>query len=513
MNAKLITQPDLDRLRSQLPLLFAEAGLADDPAAEGLWTETYLETVTGRLARKGLRLLHRDDTGWVLLREGKDPVEQDGVYHRSGPPAGPAGSRARKAARGERLLPLIRIERRARPFRAGRAHAVTVTVEEFVFTDPVDGRRVGGPVRVEAEGDEPADREIRDFVMSRVGGAAVASFDPVRAGLAALGLPEPGAPVPEPLRLSPGDAPAEAARKLLARQTAALRANRRGAVLDLDPEYLHQIRVAIRRARAVLRVFAADLESPRSGSVRRELGEMGRRLGRTRDLDVLLPILAGELARVEASAEMTAWVLGEFRRRREATADDARRELASSGTERLMGLLESLRPAANPPETAPSTVAEAAGPVLERATAKVARWRERPVESLADADLHRIRIALKRLRYASEIFAEIEPAGFRKAIRRLARFQDVLGEAQDARVAIGHLRALAEVVASDPHPDVDRLLVLGALVHRRERAIRRRRRRFASLWNEFGKLTRKIRRKARRAAAASPEKDGTEDPA
>jgi triphosphatase len=505
VTVKLIPQPDLARLRSQLPLLFAEAGLVDDPAAERRWTEIYLETATGRLARKGYRLLHRDDSGWVLLREGKGPVGQEGVYHPAGPPRGPVGSRVRKVARNEGLVPLIGLQRTERTFRAGRGHEIAVAVEEFVFIDPVDGRTAEGPLRVRAEGDASADREIRDFVMSRVAGDAVPSFDPVHAGLNALGLPEPGAPVPEALRLHPDDPPVEAARKLLTRQAAAIRANRRGAALDLDPEFLHQVRVAIRRARAALRVFAAELESPRAGAVRRELGELGTRLGRTRDLDVLLPVLVSELARVEASADTRAWILGEFRKRREATAEDARRELASSEVGRLVTMLEGLRPAANPPAPAPGprTVAEAAGPVMEKATRKVGRWRSRPVESLTDADLHRIRIALKRLRYASEVFNEIEPAGFRKAVRRLARFQDVLGEAQDARVAIGHLRGLAEAAAYEPHPDVDRLLVLGALVHRRERTIRKQRKRFAALWNEFGKVTGKLRRRARKASAGA----------
>ncbi len=510
MDTKLIDRKEIGRVRTQLPLLFAEGGLVDDPAADPGWIETYLETATGRLSRRGLRLRHRDGTGWALLRRGKERAVQEGDYDPAGPGPGPVAKRVRKASAGEGLVPLVTVGRRARTYRAGSGHDFAVTVEEFTFIDPIDGREIEGPVRVHAAGAGPADLEIRDFVMSRVAGNAVETFDPVRAGLDALGLPEPGAPVPDALRVRPDDAPGEAARKLLARQARALRAHRRGAALDLDPEYLHQIRVAIRRARAVLRVFAGELESPRAAAVSRELGELGRRLGRARDLDVLLPLLESELAAVDAAPRTAAWILEAFARRRTATAEDARRELASAEFDALVGRLESLRPA-EPGATGaphPRTVAEAAVPVIGRASSRVSRWRKRPVGSLSQEDRHRIRIGLKRLRYVSECFAEIEPAGFRKAVRRLARFQDVLGEAQDARVAVGHLRGLAEVIASDPRPNVDRLLVLGALVHRQKRKARRRRKRFEVLWQEFGKLTGELRRRARAAATAGPAAGG-----
>ncbi len=507
MDMKLIDRREIGRVRTQLPLLFAEGGLADDPAADRRWTETYLETVTGRLSRCGLRLMHRDHAGWALTGDAKKRATQEGEYDPAGPPPGPVAKRVRKASAGEGLVPLLTVGCRSRTYRAGRGHDIAVTVEEFTFIDPLDGREIEGPVRVHASGAGPADLEIRDFVMSRVAGDAVEAFDPMRAGLDALGLPEPGAPVPEALRVQPEDVPGEAARKLLARQVRVLRAHRRGAALDLDPEYLHQIRVAIRRARAVLRVFAGELESPRAAAVSRDLGELGRRLGRARDFDVLLPLLESELVAVEAPPKTAAWLLEAFARRRTATAEDARRELASAEFDALVGRLESLRPA-EPPATGaprPRTVAEAAVPVIGRASSKVSRWRKRPVESLSEEDRHRIRIGLKRLRYVSECFSDIEPAGFRKAVRRLARFQDVLGEAQDARVAIDHLRGLAGVIASDPHPNVDRLLVLGALIDRRKRKAKRRRKRFEVLWREFGKLTGKLRRRARAAAAAHPK--------
>ena len=67
----------------------------------------------------------------------------------------------------------------------------------------------------------------------------------------------------------------------------------------------------------------------------------------------------------------------------------------------------------------------------------------REFEQLADADLHRLRISLKKLRYASEFFAAQFPDGEPRAyIRTLRRLQDDLGWLNDAAVAEHCLKGL-----------------------------------------------------------------------
>ena len=72
--------------------------------------------------------------------------------------------------------------------------------------------------------------------------------------------------------------------------------------------------------------------------------------------------------------------------------------------------------------------------------------RGRDFKQLSDADLHRLRISLKKLRYAGEFFAAQFPDGKpRPYIRALRRLQDDLGQLNDAAVAESCLKQLLDV--------------------------------------------------------------------
>jgi CHAD domain-containing protein len=59
-----------------------------------------------------------------------------------------------------------------------------------------------------------------------------------------------------------------------------------------------------------------------------------------------------------------------------------------------------------------------------------------------DAALHRVRIDVKRVRYATELAAPLAGQRARRSARALARVQDVLGDHHDAWTALGRLREL-----------------------------------------------------------------------
>jgi CHAD domain-containing protein len=56
---------------------------------------------------------------------------------------------------------------------------------------------------------------------------------------------------------------------------------------------------------------------------------------------------------------------------------------------------------------------------------------------------HRLRIAGKRFRYALEFLSDVYPGETARLVRRTVALQDLLGDYQDAHVAIARLRALA----------------------------------------------------------------------
>ncbi len=227
-------------------------------------------------------------------------------------------------------------------------------------------------------------------------------------------------------------------RLLLERQYASILRHDPGVRLDLDAEDVHAIRVAARRARAVLRAARPLLDPAWSEPLRDELKWLGGSLGRRRDLDVLIARLRAEIDELDEPERTAAATLldrlAEDRETAQAIAVDALR------SDRYYALLDQLEAAARGPRVR-------RGEVSLRKLARKEFHRLRAVAdeldpSSGDGELHRARILGKRARYTAEL---AEPEVGRPALRVVQRakvFQDVLGAHQDAIVAEARLREL-----------------------------------------------------------------------
>ena len=217
-------------------------------------------------------------------------------------------------------------------------------------------------------------------------------------------------------------------------------ANQRGMLVGADPEYLHQMRVALRRLRSVFSTFAplfpaAVLEPPVA-----ETRWLARILGAARDWDVFvaeaLPPVSARYAQHPGMAALTrsAAIL------RQAANRSARRAVVSArGQGLLLALgawtnaetwLEGLDVAQGTEMQRP--VSGFAHIVLDAALERV-RKRGRHFANLAPPELHRLRIAAKKLRYVTEFFAPLHGGkNARDYQDALARLQDALGSYNDA---------------------------------------------------------------------------------
>jgi CHAD domain-containing protein len=310
-----------------------------------------------------------------------------------------------------------------------------------------------------------------------------------------------------------------AARKIVGQQVLKMKANVKGTLEDLDPEYLHDLRVASRRLRSALRLFAAELGTQRSESLRVELGWIARQLGSVRDLDVFILNLRDQAQRLGeggAVAEVLVDALGQ-RRRAERAALEA--GLTSGRFRALVRRLEVLA-ASPPPRTVrgvPSgIVAEAAPTLIKMAQKRVLRLGRAITPDSSAADLHRLRILFKRLRYACEFFQEAfaDPAAGQDPladyIEAMVRFQDCLGEHQDAVVAMTRLQALATDMVRQGTLPSERLMDLGGLVQVQREIARKRRGRLAKLWSRFDRPSVRARLATLRGAAQPlPSAGGT----
>lgn len=238
--------------------------------------------------------------------------------------------------------------------------------------------------------------------------------------------------------------------RLLGEALAQLEGNEAGLLLGEEPEFIHQARVAIRRLRSLLRLFAPLLPDAATDAFKGELRAVAQVLGRCRDLDVfcagvLVQLQAG-MAAAPAAVPLRPLLHAAEVARASARAE-ARDEVASHAyTELKLGLGELIsRLADRNPDDAPATsLSEFAGARLKAAAKRLERTRAGLAEIPADAGsaaervaaTHALRLQVKKLRYACDALAPVFAGRrARRYQRRLQGLQALLGDFNDAATA------------------------------------------------------------------------------
>lgn len=240
---------------------------------------------------------------------------------------------------------------------------------------------------------------------------------------------------------------------------------------------VHKTRVAARRYRSALRVFAQILHRNRVTWLDEELSWYQELLGQVRDREVLhrrlseaVAALPTELVLGPVMADIDQTLLGEQEKARGVL-------MAALDSERYFTLIRALRDfAANPAVAAGATIADVEK--LERKARRKARTRLGV--ALGDQDdelLHRARKATKRARYARELVVPVRRQS-EVPLERYKRLQDALGEHQDSVVAAELLRRLASRASQRSDSNG---FTYGILHEREEQARRRARAEAAEL--------------------------------
>ena len=281
----------------------------------------------------------------------------------------------------------------------------------------------------------------------------------------ALGLLKVPALPAEPSALTPAMDPAQAFAHSLRRAlqqllplAAEIASDRCPDSSQAEPEPLHQLRVALRRLRTMLRVFAAwapDAQAARA--LQRDWGAPFAILGLARDADVMARTLAPALAAAGAPPVVAA-----APRPGESPGDVVRAAAFTALLLRTLALCDA------PPASASAPAADVS---LKQAARVVMRplWRRvrRDAADFATAGVaaqHRARKRAKQLRYALEALQPLlrHKAGER-LLRALRRALEPLGELQDLAVADAALRSQVMVESR---------ACLADLAARRQRALR-----------------------------------------
>ena len=244
--------------------------------------------------------------------------------------------------------------------------------------------------------------------------------------------------------------PIEAFRAVCAACVQHIEGNRLGALAADDPEYLHQMRVALRRLRTAFEVFADAVPESVVAPLVEELRWLSRALGRARDWDVFIAdALRPALAQRPRHPGLRA-----FRTASEDLGAEARstahRALESRRYYALMRALRALSYGdAGQDGARPAPIQRQAAAVLSAMYARAAR-RGRKLMRLDSKELHRLRNAVRRLRYALLFFASVLPeARLRPLAQAVEALQETLGGINDCAVA-GELIEGARAEARGP---------------------------------------------------------------
>jgi CHAD domain-containing protein len=224
---------------------------------------------------------------------------------------------------------------------------------------------------------------------------------------------------------------------MLAAQRSAILENEQGSRLGRDPECVHGMRVATRRARAALRTASGVLEAEREEKLRPELAWLGGVLGGVRDLDVLIVHLRAEADTLEP-AERTALkpLFSGLATERRRAHNALLRALKGARYRRLLD--ELAEAVTKPTPNGRVKLDKRAGKEFDRLVRSMHALPSEP----ADEELHRMRKLGKRARYAAELAEPLAPGKTARFVKRAKAFQDVTGEHQDAAVAEQKLREL-----------------------------------------------------------------------
>lgn len=251
--------------------------------------------------------------------------------------------------------------------------------------------------------------------------------------------------------------PSVALRRLAQECLAHMHANADGAASGANPEYVHQMRVALRRLRSVLRSFEPCFAPELSERFLPRWRALAATLGEGRDWDVIAteilpPLLTDDR---ELAASGLADRVAEARAGAQARIRSA---LAEPSYGRLLLEFGAVLWRLDSRQEGPSGTSvdgSSSGPTsslsayavdrLRRARKQVAKKSERALTSMRDADLHALRIAIKRLRYALDSFAPLLPVRRTRAyLKALSALQNDLGSINDLATTTRRLLDIAD---------------------------------------------------------------------
>jgi triphosphatase len=294
---------------------------------------------------------------------------------------------------------------------------------------------------------------------------------------------------PERLRVRLDDRLDLAVRKVLTHQCQRFQEQLPGVRLDIDTEFVHQARVATRRLRSGVRLFREAIPEAAADYLGGELKWLGGLLGAVRDLDVFLLNLSKFKEKIERfpakKKQAFESLIGEHRRGLlEALCQALGSPRYRSLERRLAQFLARPLPSRPRPRLAAKTVREIAPALIIGRFEAALKQGATVLVHPKFKEFHRLRIRMKRLRYACEFMAPAYGNDLDAFIERMVEIQDCLGELQDTVFTRKLVDSLCDDWRGKP-VDPDLLFILGEIYQLQTEIARERREAFGKIWEPF----------------------------
>ena len=285
---------------------------------------------------------------------------------------------------------------------------------------------------------------------------------------------------------------ADAASKLILRFLCqVIRRNERGVIADIDTEFLHDLRVAVRRTRAALAQIKRVFPAHTTARFKRDFAWLGRLTNAQRDLDVHL--LCQEHYHALLSTSTHADIEPFFAYLRQERAKAHRQLVRTLTTKKYADLLRRWEAfLARPPQdtaSAPNAhrpIGVVAQKRVRKTWRRVVKVGEQRIELADDKGLHALRIECKKLRYVLEFFASLFPAAtIAASLKQLRRLQDSLGHYHDLCVqqeALRHFAARFATAGPQAHRTLQAIASLVSSLEQEKQALHHN---FAGIFRAF----------------------------
>lgn len=263
--------------------------------------------------------------------------------------------------------------------------------------------------------------------------------------------------------------------------------NEKGIIERIDPESLHDFRVAIRRTRTVLSQFSAVFPE-NTETFEDAFSWLGKLTGPARDNDVLILKIDKFCKAGLKKSHDTLPLLTRFLRHKQ---DELYKPLANALQSKEYGLFKThwrrflKRHAAQPENNAP-VISQVAPKKIWKLYTCIVRRGARIKPGSPASDYHQLRKTSKKLRYLMEYFQGLYPKNdIRPLIKEVNKLQDNLGEHQDLEVHIASLTAYESELQTQSDAVTGPFTAIERICHKFEKRKLQLRREFQAQLDEF----------------------------